>query len=40
MEMFIADTHFGHENIIREHRSQFRSIDEMDALMLEKSIAK
>ena len=30
MEMFIADPHFGHENILKECRPQFHSIEEMD----------
>ena len=35
MEMFIADTHFGHENILEECRRQFGSIDEMDSAIIE-----
>ena len=35
MEMFIADTHFGHENILKECRREFSSIDEMDACLID-----
>lgn len=35
MEMFIADTHFGHENILEECRTHFRSVEEMDERILE-----
>ena len=35
MEMFIADTHFGHENILGECRPQFHTIDEMNAVIVE-----
>lgn len=35
MDMFIADTHFGHENIIKESRAQFKSIDEMDSAIID-----
>ena len=35
MEMFIADTHFGHENILKECRPEFSSIDEMDAFLID-----
>jgi calcineurin-like phosphoesterase family protein len=35
MDMFIADTHLGHENILKECRPQFSSIDEMNALIIE-----
>ena len=31
MDMYIADTHFGHQNIIEECRPQFQTIDEMDS---------
>ena len=33
MDMFIADTHFGHENIINVCRPQFNSIDKMNHLI-------
>lgn len=35
MDMYIADTHFGHQNILEECRSQFQSIEEMDATIIE-----
>ena len=35
VEMFIADTHFGHENILKECRREFSSIDEMDACLID-----
>ena len=35
MEMFIADPHFGHENILKECRPQFHSIEEMDRTLID-----
>ena len=35
MELFIADTHFGHENILSVCRPQFSSIEEMDSTMIQ-----
>ncbi len=35
MEMFLADTHFGHENILRECRPQYQSIEEMNETLVE-----
>jgi len=35
MEMFIADTHFGHASIITECRPQFRTIEEMNGHIIE-----
>lgn len=35
MEMYIADTHFGHQNILEECRPQFQSVEEMDATIIE-----
>ena len=35
MEMFIADTHFGHKNILEECRPQFHSVDEMNSVIIE-----
>ena len=35
MEMFIADTHFGHKNILEECRPQFKSVDEMNSVIIE-----
>ncbi len=35
MDMFIADTHFGHENILKECRPQFSSIEEMDTFIID-----
>ena len=34
MDMFIADTHFGHENILAECRPQFSSVEEMDETII------
>ena len=34
MEMFIADTHLGHESILSECRPQFSSVDEMDETII------
>ena len=34
MEMYISDTHFGHENILSECRPQFSSIDEMNEVLI------
>ena len=34
MDMFISDTHFGHENILSECRSFFSSVDEMDETII------
>ena len=34
MEMYIADTHFGHENILEECRPQFYSIEKMDETII------
>jgi len=35
MEMFIADTHFGHENILKECRREFSSVEEMDRCLVD-----
>ena len=35
MEMFIADTHLGHTNIIEECRPFFSSVDEMNAAIID-----
>ena len=35
MEMFIADTHLGHENILEECRPGFRTVEEMDERIIE-----
>ena len=35
MDMFIADTHFGHENILAECRPQFRTVEEMDSVLIQ-----
>jgi calcineurin-like phosphoesterase family protein len=35
MNVYISDTHFGHENIIRYCERPFRSVAEMDAVMLQ-----
>ncbi len=35
MDMFIADTHFGHENILKECRPQFSSIEEMNSVIID-----
>lgn len=35
MEMFISDTHLGHENILKECRPQFETVEEMDSLIIE-----
>lgn len=35
MDMYISDTHFGHENILEECRPQFKTIDEMDSFLIE-----
>ena len=35
MEMYISDTHFGHENILKECRPQFETVEEMDSLIIE-----
>ncbi|MBQ3489979.1 MAG: metallophosphoesterase [Clostridia bacterium] len=35
MDMFIADTHFGHENVLKSCRPQFQSIEEMDRMIIE-----
>lgn len=35
MDLFIADMHFGHENILRQCRSQFQTIEEMNAVIIE-----
>lgn len=35
MEMFISDTHFGHENILDECRERFATIDEMNAFIID-----
>lgn len=35
MEMFIADTHFGHKNILGECRPQFHTIEEMNSVIIE-----
>ena len=35
MDMFIADTHFGHENILKECRPMFSSVDEMNARIID-----
>lgn len=34
MDLFISDTHFGHENILAECRPRFSSIDEMDETLI------
>ena len=34
MDMFISDTHFGHESILSECRSCFSSVDEMDETII------
>ncbi len=35
MDMYIADTHLGHEHILSECRPQFASIEEMDAAIID-----
>ena len=35
MEMFISDTHIGHENILAECRPQFSSIEEMNSVIID-----
>ena len=35
MEMFISDTHFGHENILRECRPQFPDVDTMNRTLID-----
>ena len=35
MEMFISDTHFGHENILDSYRPGFASIDAMDETIID-----
>ena len=35
MDLFISDTHFGHENILETCRPQFSSIDEMDDTIIQ-----
>lgn len=35
MEMFISDTHFGHESILSECRPQFRTVEEMNEHIIE-----
>ena len=35
-EMFIADTHFGHKHDLSRRRPQFASIEEMNALLIER----
>ncbi|MBQ7847849.1 MAG: metallophosphoesterase family protein [Clostridia bacterium] len=35
MDMYIADTHFGHENVLRQCRPQFSSIEEMNEAIIE-----
>lgn len=35
MNLFISDTHFGHENILEECRPQFRSIEEMNETIIQ-----
>lgn len=34
MNFYIADTHFGHENIIRLNNRPFKNIDEMDEILI------
>ena len=34
MDYYIADTHFGHEQILNECRPQFKTIDEMDEFII------
>lgn len=34
MDMFIADTHFGHTQILNECRPQFKTIEEMDEFII------
>ena len=35
MEMFISDTHFGHENVLSQCRPQFQTIEEMNATIID-----
>lgn len=35
MDMFIADTHFGHTQILKDSRPQFKSIEEMDNYIID-----
>lgn len=35
MEFYIADTHLGHENILKECRPQFESIEQMNATIID-----
>ena len=34
MDMYIADTHFGHEQILKECRQQFKTVAEMDEFII------
>lgn len=35
MDMFIADTHFGHKNILEDCRPQFQSVEEMNTVIID-----
>ena len=34
MNYYIADTHFGHENVLKFDKRPFRSVDEMDEVLI------
>ena len=35
MDMYISDTHLGHENLLRESRPTFESVDEMNRVIID-----
>ena len=35
MDMYVSDTHFGHSGILAECRPQFKTVDEMDATIID-----